>query len=179
MFELELETLDSKRVELDEVVAMAPSWRFALGDDDVRRVLVMDPEATERYEWRGSSRFNGWKAHGVDPQLGLHLQFYLHQQEMRGGRLMMMTAEEEKELQHEDGLGSGGPWLDYYVVIMRWRVQDAWKGLDDDGEGTEDAGNARVLNTSSTSNGFAAPNGVETGLARTAATRHVVPTYWG
>ncbi|KAI4086628.1 MAG: hypothetical protein LQ344_007404 [Seirophora lacunosa] len=50
--QLELETVKSKRSELDAIIARAPGWRFALGDD---KTLVLDESKTQRRGWVGHS----------------------------------------------------------------------------------------------------------------------------
>ena len=49
-FELELETVEGKRKELDEIVIRAAGWRFPLKDDNV---LVLNPTRTRRTGWHG------------------------------------------------------------------------------------------------------------------------------
>ena len=49
-FELELETVEGKRKELDEIVLRAVDWRFPLGDENV---LVLNPARTRRTGWHG------------------------------------------------------------------------------------------------------------------------------
>ena len=49
-FELELETVEGKCKELDEIVIRAADWRFPLGDGNV---LVLNPTRTRRTGWHG------------------------------------------------------------------------------------------------------------------------------
>ena len=49
-FELELETVEGKRKELDEIVMRAAYWRFPLGDGNI---LVLNPKRTRRTGWHG------------------------------------------------------------------------------------------------------------------------------
>ena len=49
-FELELETVEGKRKELDEIVIRAADWRFPLGDGNI---LVLNPTRTRRTGWHG------------------------------------------------------------------------------------------------------------------------------
>lgn len=49
-FELELETVEGKRKELDEIIVRAVDWRFPLGDGNV---LVLNPARTKRTGWQG------------------------------------------------------------------------------------------------------------------------------
>ena len=54
-FVLELETVENKRLELDEIVSRAPTWQFPLADD---RYLWLDPRKTRYSAWRGLNRFD-------------------------------------------------------------------------------------------------------------------------
>ena len=47
--ELELETVEGKRKELDEIIVRAADWRFPLGDGDI---LVLNPARTKRTGWQ-------------------------------------------------------------------------------------------------------------------------------
>lgn len=49
-FQLELETIDKKKAELDALVERAPGWRFPLGDG---QLLVLDQAKTRRAGWVG------------------------------------------------------------------------------------------------------------------------------
>lgn len=49
-FELELETVEGKRTELDEIVVRAGDWHLPLGDGNV---LVLNPARTKRTGWHG------------------------------------------------------------------------------------------------------------------------------
>lgn len=49
-FELELETVEGKRKELDEIVIRAADWHLPLGDGNV---LVLNPARTKRTGWHG------------------------------------------------------------------------------------------------------------------------------
>lgn len=50
-FELELETVEGKSVELDEIVKWAPGWKFPVAND---RVLRLNPSKTRRTGWHGA-----------------------------------------------------------------------------------------------------------------------------
>lgn len=49
-FELELETVEGKRKELDSIVFRAAEWHFPLGDGNA---LVLDPAKTKKTGWHG------------------------------------------------------------------------------------------------------------------------------
>ena len=49
-FQLELETVEGKRKELDDIVTRAADWRFPLRDGNV---LVLHPAKTKRIGWHG------------------------------------------------------------------------------------------------------------------------------
>lgn len=55
-FELELETVEGKRKELDEIAIRAADWRFPLGDGNV---LVLNPARTKMTGWRGVKLLRG------------------------------------------------------------------------------------------------------------------------
>ncbi|MCJ1243974.1 hypothetical protein MMC30_001171 [Trapelia coarctata] len=54
-FVLELETIESKKPELDEIISRAKTWQFPLADDGY---LVLDPKKTKYSAWRGLNRFD-------------------------------------------------------------------------------------------------------------------------
>ena len=49
-FRLELETVEGKRRELDEIIIRAADWRFPLGDGNI---MVLNPAKTKRTGWHG------------------------------------------------------------------------------------------------------------------------------
>jgi len=53
-FVLELETVESKKSELDAIVSRARTWQFQLADDEY---LVLDQRKTTYSAWRGLNRF--------------------------------------------------------------------------------------------------------------------------
>ncbi|MCJ1283465.1 hypothetical protein MMC26_002794 [Xylographa opegraphella] len=55
-FVLELETVEAKEAELEEIVARAAGWRFPLGNGNT---LVLDESRTVRSTWMGLNRFRG------------------------------------------------------------------------------------------------------------------------
>ena len=61
-FVLELETVEAKRAELDEIIARAAGWRFPLCDGNI---LVLDKSRTVHSTWRGLNRFNLNTEHNV------------------------------------------------------------------------------------------------------------------
>ena len=150
-FELELETTTQKRTELDEVVERAKSWRFELGDEGVKQVLVLDKTATERKEWTGSKHFKGIGG-AADTTPGLHLlqgrglsaasMSRANTMASRSGSTSEPTREESiaaasEKLQllnqrlrkgskvFEDTNLAPEDQLDYYVVTLYWRAQAA------------------------------------------------------
>jgi len=54
-FVLELETVENKKSELDEIVRRAPTWQFPLADHEY---LLLDPRKTKYSAWRGVNRFH-------------------------------------------------------------------------------------------------------------------------
>lgn len=146
VFELELETLERKADELDEVVARAYDWRLPLMDD---QVLVCDQDATQYTRWTGSKYFMNTNSNGTDPTPGLHLLqgrgmsssatttsrptasrrssiITIAKRNQQGakrsgsqssvGSVSLWPAVEEEELPPEDQ-------LDYYVVTLTFRAQ--------------------------------------------------------
>lgn len=108
--EIELETIEAKRVELDAVVEKARSWEFRLGDGNL---LVMDEQSTEKSFWTGSKHFKGLNTPNVPAGLQLRqgstASFSPFKPTLRSD-----TDSEELKL---------GDTLDYYVVLLTWRVQ--------------------------------------------------------
>ena len=45
LLELELESIEGKRIELDDIVRRAPGWQFPLGDS---QALILNPKETTR-----------------------------------------------------------------------------------------------------------------------------------
>ncbi|KAL9132110.1 MAG: hypothetical protein Q9217_000146 [Psora testacea] len=179
IFELELETLKGKRVELDEVVAIAPAWHFDLAD---RHVLVLDEDTIQKHEWTGSSRFS--KAPDVEPGLPLRQGRRATLAGLRTGRQPSFMHRLES-----DAWGTGT--LDYYVVLLTWRAQAPKEENNETIEEAQDAGHrqcSRDLDTSLATYGAAAmQNGgpgypvnaaLASGPARAAA-KNVIPSYWG
>lgn len=109
-FSLELETVQSKRQELDIIVDKARTWRFPLGDG---LVLVLDKESTRRDTWMGSKHFKGLTV--PDPQPGLQL---------RQGSTASFSHLGKKRRNLEPEELAPGDTLDYYVVTLTWRAQD-------------------------------------------------------
>lgn len=50
VFQLELETVEKKKDELDAIVARAPGWQFPLDGD---RIMILDESKTKRTGWLG------------------------------------------------------------------------------------------------------------------------------
>ena len=139
--ELELETVEGKRGELDASVEKAGTWQFKLGDGNV---LVLDEDATEKSSWIGSKHFKGLNAPAVPP--GLQLR--------QGSRASLSlfastprSNSEVEELAPEDSLV-------YYVVLLTWRAraapavkaEDAAKAEEE--KTSEDAVEPRTTNSS-------------------------------
>ena len=142
VFELELETLQQKKEELDAVVERACEWQFPLPDD---RVLICDCDATLYTTWTGSRHFKGppYKP-SADPTPGQHLlqgrgvsmssSSASRPSTLRKNSFATITKKkvtrtgsesskcpgmwpEEEELAPEDR-------LEYYVVMLIYRAQD-------------------------------------------------------
>ena len=110
VLELELETVTRKRTELDANLVMAPTWRFRLGDENL---LVLDEEATEKWEWTGSRHVKGLGMKDVPAGL----QWRKGSRASKAGTPRNNSVAEE-ELAVEDR-------LEYYVVLLTWRAKSA------------------------------------------------------
>ncbi len=109
-FTLELETVQSKRQELDIIVDMARTWRFTLGDG---QVLVQDDESIARDTWTGSKHFKGFNVPDVQPGL-----------QLRQGSIASLSQTGKKRINFESEELAPGDSLDYHVVCLTWRAQD-------------------------------------------------------
>lgn len=109
-FTLELETVQSKRQELDIIVDIARTWRFTLGDG---QVLVQDDEAIARDTWTGSRHFKGFNVPDVQPGL-----------QLRQGSIASLSQTGRKRINVESEELAPSDSLDYYVVTLMWRAQD-------------------------------------------------------
>ena len=112
--ELELETIEVKRAELDAIIERARSWKFPLGDDNI---LVMDQESIEKSVWAGSKHVKGLNA----PNAPTGSQ--LRQGSTAGFSPFKSTPRSDTESE-ELGLEDT---LDYYVVLLTWRAQSKFE----------------------------------------------------
>ena len=138
-FELELETLDEpdKRSQLDEIVSVAPSWRFPLGNDknNNQQILVFDSEATTRSFWSldPPKSANSWGL--LDPDLADEASLS-RASDIKKLRRRRKAVREQERSSRPDGTraagsrsGSGAGWeagneaVRYYVVLLVWRAQ--------------------------------------------------------
>ena len=155
-FELELETTTNNTAALEAIATFAaPKWRFPLAHGT--RVLIFDPDATERYQWTGSATFKGSsepgsvetvpasaRGWGVESsQSGVPQQ---QQQQQQGRRRSMFGTLMDRTKSNGSGrtgsvVSDGSesrqyPTLDYHVVTLRFRAmrpEDAppLEGIDD------------------------------------------------
>ena len=112
--ELELETIEVKRAELDTIIERARSWKFPLGDGNM---LVIDQESTEKSVWAGSKHFKGLNA--ANAPTGLQLR----QGSTAGFSPFKSTPRSDTE---SEDLGLEDI-LDYYVVLLTWRAQSKFE----------------------------------------------------
>lgn len=110
VLEMELETIEAKRTELDTIIERARSWKFPLGDGNA---LVMDEGSTEKSVWTGSKHSKGLNA--VTVPAGLQLR----QGSTASFSPFRSTPRSDAE---SEELGPGDT-LDYYVVLLTWRAQ--------------------------------------------------------
>lgn len=161
-FEMELETIEAKRKELDTIVERAQSWKFPLGDSNV---LVMDEENIEMSAWTGSKHFKGLSA----PSVPAGLQ--LRQGSTASFSPFKSTSRSDTE---SEELGPGDT-LDYYVVLLTWRAQP--KSEHDDVPAAATAADAMPTSSTTTNTGVAPPT-----MAAPRATfnrLNAIPTYYG
>lgn len=164
--ELELETVESKRPELDASVDKAPSWKFPLGDGNV---LVMDQKAIEKSTWTGSKHFKGLNASAVAAGLQLRQGSTASFKPFKSASKQRVEAE---ELAEED-------CLDYYVVTLTWRAQP----VPVEENAAEDAGECLTSNTTNSGASIgatAAPTQALVTAPRVSYNRfNAVPTFYG
>ena len=163
-FEMELETLERKRNELDAIIEKARSWRFPLGDGNV---LVMEGEDAEKSAWTGSKRFKGRNV--VNVPAGLQL---------RQGSTASFSP--FKSTSRSDGDSEElGPEdiIDYYVVLLKWRARTTSE--HDDATATAmDMELSSAENTElALANTAVAPPGTAT--PRSYHRLNAIPTYYG
>ena len=162
-FEMELETVEVKRNELDIIVEKARSWKLPLGDGNA---LVMDAENIHKSAWTGSKYFKGLNA--VNIPAGLQLR--------QGSTTSFSPFKSTPRCDAEPEVLGPEDTLDYYVVLLMWRAQTT-----SEISGTSTA--ADVVPTPPE----ATPTMTNTAVAppRTAAPRgtynrsNAIPTYYG
>ena len=172
--ELELETLSTKRAELDAVVDLAPSWRFPLGNDPPGKdgLLIFDSAATERNSWMGREVSCGKNA-GQIPR----------SRDSTVGNLFRRRASEwaDHETQH-------GAEVEYYVVILTWRAYPPGKVNENSGDTQDLTAGTKADESASLEQQMQdgqmpatiadQQQALRAGLAGSAA-RNVIPSYWG
>ena len=176
IFEMELETIEAKREQLDTIVEKARSWRFPSSDG---KVLVMnEDEKALKSTWTGSKHFKGLNA--PNPPAGLQLRqgstasFSLgNTASFSPFKTASRVDTESEDLQPDDA-------HEYYVVLLTWRVQNHRRVPDEPHaaistvptslEGTSTT--ATLTNTSVASPRTAAPRGTFNRL-------NAIPTYYG
>lgn len=164
--ELELETTEAKRKELDTIVERARSWRFPLGNDSA---LVMDQENIEKSAWTGSKHFKGLNA--PTAAAGLQLR--------QGSTASFLSFRSTPRSDAESEDLEPGHTLEYYVVLLTWRAQShtanddapiAANVIPDSSESTS--------TVPATSNTAVAPPGTATPRG-TYNRSNAIPTYYG
>ena len=164
--ELELETSEAKRMELDTIIEKAPGWNFPLGDGNV---LVMDEESTKTSVWTGSKHFKGLHA----PKIPAGLQ--LRQGSTASFSPFKPTPRsdmESEELKAEDT-------IDYCIVLLTWRTQS--KSEHDDAAADALPTSSNETNTiPARTNTAVAPPTTPTPAPRGTYNRlSAIPTYYG
>lgn len=164
--EMELETVEAKRMELDTIVQKARSWKFPLRDGNV---LVRDEEITEKLVWTGSRHFKGLSAPNVPPGL------QLRQGSTASFSPFKSTPRSDAE---SEELGPGDT-LDYYVVLLTWRIRS--KSEHDEVLGVADtmpASSTTTITTAGTTNTTVAPPTTPVSPG-TYNRLNAIPTYYG
>ena len=164
--ELELETVEAKRAELDTTIEKARSWKFPSGDGSV---LVMHEESTVRSVWTGSKHFKGLSA----PNIAVGSQ-------LRQGSTASFSPF-KSTLRSDTETAELGPddTLDYYVVLLTWRAQT--KSEYDDVPTVADAmrtSSAATTTIAATTNTAVAPPRTTTPRG-TYNRSNAIPTYYG
>ena len=130
VLELELETTERKRMELDASVDKAATWKIPLGDGNV---LVLDEGATEKSSWAGSKHFKGLNA----PAIPAALQFT--RQPSRQNHSPVSTTPRSNSETEDLGLED---FLYYYVVLLTYRARPASELAAEDAAKEEEAAEA-------------------------------------
>ena len=167
-FEMELETIEAKRAQLDNIVEKARSWRFPLRDG---HVLVMDDEEKiVKSKWTGSKHFKGLTA--SNPPAGLQLR----QGSTASFSPFKSTPRNDTVLEE---LGPGDT-CDYYVVLLTWRVQDYHRVDNDDTAAlhVKPGSSGATSAIPATTNIAVAPRGTAAPLG-TYHRLNAIPTYYG
>ena len=189
-FTLELEALDAapSRAELENIVSLASSWRFRVGNGDM---LVFDADATRRTYWNVDElkREMSWGAkraakEGCGRGVGVFWKKGTEvTKRLDSRRLQKMMVKRMREGE------KGGS---FYVVVLVWRarkVADVDKeegggrqGEVEEGErrGSQVEGGSlsRTTTTSTTASSARTHPAAASGTAR-AVGRDVIPSYWG
>ena len=142
VFELELETLQHKKEELDAVIERAYGWRFPLPEN---KVLVCDCDATDYMSWTGSRYFDGLlfskRKDSIPAQHGLQGRGMSTSSSSTSrpsaSRKSSIATFTKKKTTRSESESSGCPnlWpeeedlppecrLEYYVVTLTYRAQD-------------------------------------------------------
>ena len=165
-FEMELETIEAKRNQLDTIVEKARTWRFPLKGGNV---LVMDEEENiDKSAWMGSKHFKG--LHAPNPPTGLQLR--------QGSTASFLPFKSTPRGDTESEELGPGDINEYYVVLLTWHVQaylacdDAPMAADVKPTSSED-----TSTTSAMMNTAVAPPG--TAPRATYNRSNAIPTYYG
>ena len=123
--ELELETVEYKRAELDLNLERATSWKFPLANGNI---LIMDPSATIKTTWIGSKHFKGIP----------HASTPTDSQPRKSSSAKFMTFKSLPKDRLKSELLAPDDKLEYYVVTMTWRAQPVSEEEDLVEEGERD-----------------------------------------
>ena len=164
--EMELETIEAKRMELDTIVEKARSWKFPLGDGNV---LVIDENCIAKSTWMGSKHFKGLNAPNVSAGLQL----------LQGSTASFSPFKSTPRSDTESEELGPGDTLDYYVVLLTWHAQphSEYEDVPTPADAiptssTTTNSNPATINTAVAPPITAAPRGTYNRL-------NAVPTYYG
>ena len=165
-FEMELETIEAKRTELDTIIERARLWKLPLGDGNV---LVMNEEGTQSSAWTGSKYFKGLNVPNVPP--GLQLR--------QGSTASFSPFKSTSRSGTESEEFGPGDTLDYYVVLLTWGAQS--KAAQDDIPTPVDATptSANATNTTQVPTNTAVAPPATPAPRGTYNRLNAIPTYYG
>lgn len=119
IFELELETIERKKDELDKIVKQASTWHFVLGNGSI---MCIDDSKMTRTGWVGSKYFTG-KPEPPAPNVRQHRRDDFSQPDENPAQSRLAKVGVKFDNLPELGCNlAPTERLTYYVVKLRWHV---------------------------------------------------------